>query len=170
MIKVFSISLLLSLMSLIITVALPVNISEQSSKVGPSPYRVQIDEFYSKTSKGLPPDAPEWKQLEDLRRKNNEWFEEGSGRLPLPEDLKFFEVLKMKSSKVAPILMLFWSLCFYFLFRSRPQHSTLFILVFPALFFVVNLISFLTLIFIFSGILSVYVISLGKENRGRPRF
>lgn len=78
MVKLLSISLLLTLLSLLVTVVLPISISEQGAKVGPSPYSSQIDELYSKTSKGLPPEASEWKQFDDLIKKNNEWFESKS--------------------------------------------------------------------------------------------
>ena len=105
MFRVFYISLAITLVSLIIIVALPINFSEESSSVGPSPYRLQIDELYSKTSEGLHPDAPEWKQIDELRRKNNAWFDDVERRIPSNEPASFLEIFEMKSWKVAPVLM-----------------------------------------------------------------
>ena len=156
MIKVLFVAFLLSVLSLVLIIVLPVGVSDQGSKVGPSPYRAQIDELYAETSKGLPPDAPQWKKLEELRRKNNEWFETDGQLTVQGESLSLFDVLKVKSSKISLLLMIVWGVGFYFILKVLGNYFSLFILVFPILLFIFNIISITALAVISVAVLSVY--------------
>lgn len=164
MIKIFSISILLSVLSVILIVVLPVNVFDNESKIGPSPYRVQIDELYAETSKGLPPDAPAWKQLEELRRKNNAWFETGGDSSAQLESLSLFDVLKRKSSKASLLLMVIWGLGFYFIHRANTHCISLLALAFPLSLFVFNIISIVALILITIAVLGVYLVTSIKKS------
>jgi hypothetical protein len=165
MIKILTTSFLLSLLSLLIILVLPITISEEGSKVGPSPYRVQIDELSYKTRQGLHPDAPEWRQLEDLRIMNNEWFNSTRRVTLLSEELSAYDFFQKASSKLAPVWVVLWGLCFFFLLRSKALHfSSLFILAFPIILFTVQLFSLLALVCIFISVVGVYLMYMLKKD------
>lgn len=167
MVKILSLSLLLCMLSVIIILAFPIGNIDSDLKVGPSPYRVQIDELYIKTSKGLPPSAPEWKQLETLIKKNNQWFEvsgESTGKL---ESLSFFNILKLKSSKASFLLMLIWGIGFYLILKIKKDYLSIVALAFPLLLFMLSIISVLALTLISIAILGVYCVTFLKIRNKR---
>jgi hypothetical protein len=169
MIKVLSFSLVLSLVSVIIIVLIPFTVSQQGSKLGPSPYRAQIDELYLITSKGIPPNAAEWQQLEDLKRKNNEWFN-SKGDEFFSENLTTVEIIKLKSQRASLILFVCWGLGFYFYFRSKINYLNFLVLLFPVVLFALNIISILAFLSIFTGVFSVFVYLIRRKNRDEKPF
>ena len=107
-------SMLAGLITLAALILLPIDVTVQGDKIGPSPYRNEIDELYEITSQGLPADAPEWARLDVLREKNNIWFEtEGSRH----NDVGVREYLTLKSLKLSPLLVVIWLLSFIVLAR-----------------------------------------------------
>ena len=112
--------LIASLLTTAVLIFFPVNVSVQGDNVGPSPYRQEIDELYEITSRGLPPDSPEWARLEVLRLKNNEWFEaEASSQ----NHGGIVEYMKAKFLKLSPLLVVIWGLCFVILAKRSKYKA-----------------------------------------------
>ena len=109
--QVLNAAVLASVFTAILLVALLESISV-SDRIGPSPYRQELDELYEITSRGLPPDSPEWEKLEDLRLKNEQWFE---GEINTQSDGSIVEYFKAKSLKLSPLLAAIWGLSFVLL-------------------------------------------------------
>jgi len=155
MFRVLSFSLVMSLISLMIVLIVPVTLTEYGPRVGPSPYRQEIDALYLKTSKGLRPNAPEWDKITELVQKNNDWFDVAYSRQPVSKLLSPLAVWKLKGSKLAPGLMLLWGVCFYFLIRTRVDVNTLSVLIIPALLTVAQLLSLLSMLLISTAVCGV---------------
>lgn len=88
----------------------PITISSSNKTSGPSPYLAEIDELHEIASKGLPPDAPEWTRLEELRLKNNNWFESQESDA---NDMTITRMLSLKSSTLSPFIAMLWAAAIY---------------------------------------------------------
>ena len=110
--QVLNAAVLASVFTAILLVALPASISVKSDRIGPSPYRKELDELYEIISRGLPPDSPEWEKLEVFRLKNEQWFE---GEINTQSDGSIVEYFKAKSLKLSPLLAAIWGLSFVLL-------------------------------------------------------
>lgn len=156
MLRILSFSLVMSLASLMIVLVAPITLTEDGPRVGSSPYRKQLDALHLKAEKGMHPSAPEWKQIEELSQRNNAWFDEVQSRNLPSGSLSALAVWKMKSSKLAPGLMLFWGVCFYFFIRKKSHISTISVLVFPVMLTAFQLLSLLSLLLISLAVCGVY--------------
>ena len=125
MIRALLISFVLSLSSVLIAVNLPVSIMGGD---GTSPYLSKIYQLKLDNPKGIKEGSPEWIELEILWANNHAWFEreinKGTSENPFVT----------QSTKYSLILLLIWTLSFYFLFRNRLNYSALYVLAFPVIF------------------------------------
>ena len=149
MVRTLLISFVLSLSSVLIVINLPVNILEGD---GSSPYLSEIYQLKLENPKGIKKGSPEWIELEILWANNHAWFKrqenkENSGNPFITS-----------STKYSLILLLIWTLSFYFLFRNRLNYSVLTVLIFPVIFTKLNLLSWVALLLISIGVISVFTL------------
>lgn len=156
MLRILSFSLIISLVSLIIVLIAPVTLTEYDSRIGPSPYRQELETLSFKLGEGLPPDAPEWRLRDELIEKNNAWFDETGKKRQNSKTLDPLTVWKIKNSKLALVIMLLWAVCFYFLIRAKPDMNALLVLVFPVLLTAGQLFSLLSLLLISVAVCGVF--------------
>ena len=155
---VLGLSILASLVSLVAIVSIPMVVSLDSGRIGPSPYHQEIEDLYEKTSKGLPPSAPEWAQLDEAITENNMWFEQ---RLQTPQSgIGPLGVLELKSSKLAPFLAVIWAGPFLIATRRGVKPTALLMLAFPLVLYSLNLYSVLAAIVAAVSIVVVYFVRL----------
>lgn len=158
-------SFLVSILSLIIVFVAPIEISIRDTGKVYSPYREELDALRLKTEKGLHPSAPEWKRFDELLEKNNQWFEEHHKEYLRNTATSAREAWKKKSDYVSPVIMLLWGILFYFFFRHQMESKALFVLTFPIILLITQLMSILEVVLISFAVLIVYFwFVLNKKN------
>lgn len=160
--RVLFVSIFLSVLSVLVIVIAPVVIVVSSGTVGPSPYMAEIEDIYKKTDQGLPPWAPEWSRLEELKLKNELWFQ---SKLPDYGSLGYIEILQKKSTKVAMFLILIWGIGTYYLVKEKFNYKQVAILIFPLLLWVFQIYSVITLLSVTGVVIAVFSFMRVKYNR-----
>jgi hypothetical protein len=164
--SMFTKSLFIALISLVVIYIVPVNVSVKEPKIGPSPYRAEIDELYKKTSQGLPPQAPEWAKLTEAREKNKQWFETDEQENSILKKNNVTKLIQKKSSKVGVLLMLIWGAATYLIAKSSFILSSATLVFFPTLLYVIEVYSLSALVMVVFAIMGVNLFLLLSQKSG----
>jgi len=161
-------SLVLSILSLAIVAFFPLNITLITSGPIYSPYHNEIEALRVKTTNGLHPSAPEWKILDDLIMKNEEWFEAEKNKLMRsdPTIIHFEAWWEKKGEYLSPVVMIVWGAAFYIFFNNKSDYKNLMVLIFPIIFAIAQLMPVLEVLLISFIILTIYFWFLTREKYG----
>lgn len=145
-------SFALSLISLMVVLFTPLEITIRESDSIHSPYHEELNVWENRLENGIRPH--ELKEYESLVEKNNKWFEDERRNYINNSATTPLKAWQKKSSRLAPAIMMVWALVFYFYFRRKPKNHALLVLIFPALLTIAGLMSLL------EGILIFFIVSL----------
>ncbi len=101
-------SFLVSILSLVIVTYTPIELTQREPSNIYSPYLDEINVIQKKTEQGLHPSSPEWKRLDELIEKNNQWHEQDHNENFQNTTISLRVSWKKKSNYMSPVIMLLW--------------------------------------------------------------
>ena len=145
-------SITVSLLSLLVTLLVPLDVPIRDHGITVSPYTEDIDVLEGK----LPLSPEKYQELLDLTEKNNLYFEERRKEHLANTAYDAKDGWKKKSIKLLPIVIGIWAVLFYF-FYSRYRYKHFYVsLTVPALFTFTPLTPLVGIITVVSVVMAIW--------------